>query len=228
MTAQNEQRTPRRNVLIGLMAAAASGLAFARQPTASVAPLKPGQLETMIPPQLDTWRFQATSGLVLPAPDALSDRLYDQIVKRVYVAPDMPIVMLLIAYSDRQDGMLQIHRPEICYPVGGFTLSDSRAIDLNAGVAKPVPSRFFTADGPSRTEQVLYWTRIGKDLPREWVDQRWAVVDANLAGQIPDGILVRLSAITPDSQLALKTLESFSTSLFRNVSAPTRRLLIGG
>jgi len=39
---------------------------------------------------------------------------------------------------------------------------------------------------------VLYWTRIGELVPTGWWSQRFAVVQSNLRGTIPDGLLVRL------------------------------------
>lgn len=217
----------RRNVVAGGLMLAASGLAYARTPTSTVPPVKKGAIDASLPKNVDGWRFESSSGLVLPPPDSLSDRLYDEIATRAYVGDNLPPVMLLIAYSNVQDGMLQVHRPETCYPVGGFALSASQIVDLNVGVARPIPCRFFTASGVSRTEQVLYWTRIGNEIPGRWIDQRMAVVRANIRGEVPDGILVRLSVIGSDAAVAIPLLQKFATSLVGQLPPTTRKLFLG-
>ncbi len=217
----------RRNVVAGGLMLAASGLAFARTPTSKVARIKKGAIDASLPTTVKGWKFESSSGLVLPPPDSLSDRLYDEIATRVYVSESLPPVMLLVAYSNVQDGMLQVHRPETCYPVGGFALSESRIVNLNVGAPEPVPCRFFTATGVSRTEQVLYWTRIGSEIPGRWFDQRMAVVRANIRGEVPDGILVRLSVVNSDAATAVPLLESFTADLLRQLPPATRNLFVG-
>lgn len=217
----------RRNVVAGGLMIAASGLAYARAPTTQVPPIKKGAIDASLPRTVLGWRFESSSGLVLPPPDSLSDRLYDEIATRVYVGEDLPPVMLLVAYSNVQDGMLQVHRPETCYPVGGFALSDLQVVEMNVGASRPVPCRFFTATGVSRTEQVLYWTRIGSEIPGRWFDQRMAVFRANLRGEVPDGILVRLSVLDTDAKSAIPVMERFTTALIRQLPTATRKLFVG-
>jgi EpsI family protein len=217
----------RRNVVAGGLMIAASGLAFARTPTAKAERIKKGAIDASLPSKVLGWKFETSSGLVLPPPDSTSDRLYDEIATRVYVAENQPPVMLLIAYSNVQDGMLQVHRPETCYPVGGYALSDSHIVDLNVGAAQPIPCRFFTATGVSRTEQVLYWTRIGTEIPGRWFDQRMAVFRANLRGEVPDGILVRLSVIDTDAKTAIPIMENFTRAMVHQMSPRMRTLLVG-
>lgn len=216
----------RRHVLIGGAMLAASGLAFARLPTAHAAPIAKARFNDWVPDTIGPWRFATVSGVVLPPPDALSDRLYDNIVARVYEAPDLPAMMLMIAYNNIQDGVLQVHRPEICYPVGGYKLSPTRNYELALG-NRTLPANVFAASGPDRTEQILYWTRLGDGFPRTWVEQRLAVARANVAGNIPDGVLVRLSLLGNDPDAALPLLERFARD-FLNVSPPPlRRILVG-
>jgi EpsI family protein len=217
----------RRNVVAGGLMLGAAALAYARTPQSTAPRSKKGAIDAALPKQIGGWAFESTSGLVLPPPDSLSDRLYDEIATRVYVGPDLPPVMMLIAYSNVQDGMLQVHRPETCYPVGGFELSDPRIVDLGVGGGRSIPCRFFTASGVSRTEQVMYWTRIGDEIPGRWLDQRMAVVRANLRGEVPDGVLVRLSMVGPDAAAAIPMLQRFAVGMLGGVPAPTRRLLVG-
>jgi EpsI family protein len=133
--------------------------------------------------------------------------------------------MMLIAYNNRQDGVLQVHRPEVCYPVGGYTLTDTRPVSMPA-LGKAVPSNFFTATSIERTEQVAYFTRLGNSYPRSWAEQRLAVIEENLAGRIPDGLLLRTSVLGRDPATALETLRQFIAQFAAAATPPLQKLLV--
>lgn len=216
----------RRHMLMGVALTATSAMAFVREPRVAVTPLKAGALEGMIPSQIGRWSFETKSGLVLPPDDPLSKSLYSDILTRVYVAEGRPPVMLLIAYSNTQNGMLQVHRPEVCYPAGGYALTETRTKSLDAAPNVQIPTRFFSAESASRSEQVMYWTRIGDTSPTSWVDQRVAVVRANLKQVIPDGVLVRISTVHPDYASAEPILAEFVSAMVDQLSPAGRKLLI--
>ena len=217
----------RRNMIMGAALCGVSALAYARLPRPNVQPLRPGVLDAMIPERIGDWVFETTSGLVVPPADALSDRLYDEVMTRVYVGRDVPPIMFLIAYSSTQTGLLQVHRPEVCYPVGGYRLSATTIAPLALDNRQSLPVRTFAAESPTRTEQGLYWTRVGDALPTNWALQRMAVVEANLQGIIPDGILVRASAIMPDARDAAPYLNRFIRDLAGSLDARGLKLLFG-
>ena len=216
----------RRNMLLGAVLGGASAIAFVRQPAIANPVVAEKNFESWVPEQFGNWKSVSQSGVVLPPPDALRDRLYDNLVTRVYTAPDRPPVMLLLAYNNAQDGVLQVHRPEFCYPVGGFVLSDTLDIMLEAS-GKDVPANFFTATAPNRVEQVAYFTRLGASYPRKWSEQRAAVIRANLAGDIPDGMMMRVSALGIDRQEAQPLLAGFSREFIENSNPRMQRLLLG-
>ena len=215
----------RRKVLLGLGLLATSGVALARQPVATNPRIETDALSGLIPDQIAGFSFNTESGLILPPSDALSDRLYDNLVTRTYTRPDGAIVMLLIAYNNRQDGVLQIHRPEVCYPAGGFQLTPTMPLQLPLTGPVPLEGQIFTASSDQRDEVVFYWTRIGSEFPKEWLDQRLAVAKANLSGIIPDGVLVRVSTLTRDRSVAEPLLASFVSDMFRRSPPELRRLL---
>ena len=217
----------RRMVVIGGALLVAGGAAIARQPAPVSAPVKTAMLEKMIPPKVEGWSFRDASGIVLPPPDALSDMLYSGLLTRTYAAESRAPMMLCIAYSNRQDGMLQVHRPETCYPAGGYSLSPTRTAQVANGLGGSIAANTFSADGINRTEQVLYWTRIGGSFPNTWLNQRLAVMRENLEGVIPDGILVRMSTLAPDMASALPDLEAFAGALVRSATPAGRKLLVG-
>ncbi|WP_260597141.1 exosortase-associated protein EpsI, V-type [Sphingomonas endolithica] len=214
-------------MLIGTALLGVGGAAIARQPEPIAVPVRKEALDKLIPLQIGNWTYRDASGIVLPPPDALSDALYSGLVTRSYVSPDRLPMMLLVAYSNVQDGMLQVHRPEVCYPAGGYHLSPTQVEQVPNGVGGGISANIFSADGISRTEQVLYWTRIGNSFPTSWLDQRMAVVRANLDGMIPDGILVRLSTLAPDMPAAQADLAAFAAQLVESASPAARQLLIG-
>jgi len=135
--------------------------------------------------------------------------------------------MLLMAYGSSQGGMLQIHRPEICYPASGFRLTETRVTHIPLGQGRSIPSRSFTGRSDTRTEQVLYWTRIGGLVPTSWTGQRIAVIRSNLAGSIPDGLLVRLSTVSDDSEQAQAMLKGFAHAMMEAIPLASRRMLVG-
>jgi EpsI family protein len=217
----------RRNMLVGGAMLATAALCYTRQPQPIPSVLGKTKLDSLIPNTIGRWTYETASGLVLPPRDQLSERIYDQLVTRVYSAPDGTGVMLLIAYSGRQDGMLQVHRPEVCYPASGYSLTEStdHPIPINAGFT--LPTRFIVAEGLSRTEQLIYWTRIGPSFPTGWLSQRRAVIDENIKGHIPDGVLVRMSAIANGDTPLTPIFDEFTQALIAAVPAKTRQILIG-
>jgi EpsI family protein len=226
--ASDRAGSTRRQIILGGAALATAGVAWARTPRISTAMIDPKKIEAIVPLKVGGWSYETKSGLVLPPPDQLAAQLYDQVVTRVYGSDtDLP-VMLLIAYGSSQDGMLQVHRPEVCYPASGYTLSETRdiAIPLPPGKAS-IPARAFTAVGQQRTEQLIYWTRVGTRFPRSWTEQRLAVVKDNLRGMIPDGVLVRISTVSDNVPDSRALLERFAAQLVETAPALGKALLIG-
>jgi EpsI family protein len=203
-----------------------AAVAAARVPSRSIDLLGDRRLEKIIPTRFGDWSFYSNSGLVVPPEDLLSEQLYSQLLTRVYTAPDRPSVMLLIAQAAGQTGILQIHRPEVCYPVGGFELSEATPYPVRAG-GRTLSAVSLTASSPQRVEQLLYWTRVGYDLPESWVDQRISVARANFRGDIPDAVLVRLSTISADRDASLAALSSFLEQLVGTVDQRARAFLLG-
>lgn len=216
----------RRQMVFGAAFLGAAAVAAARQPRSVIDLLGDRKLENVIPQQLGPWSFHSKSGLVIPPQDQLSDQLYAQLLTRVYTSPDSPPIMLLVAQGGGQTGVLQVHRPEVCYPAGGFVLMNQTQHQVGFS-SESLDTVAFTAAADSRVEQLIYWTRVGRELPDSWAEQRWAVAEANLKGQIPDAVLVRVSTISPDRQQSLALLDSFTRTLLETVSPATRKFLVG-
>lgn len=214
----------RRHFFMGAAMLATAGVAFARQPQVGNPVVKRETFEKWVPQEFGQWSMVGSSGVVLPSPDSLSDRLYDNLVTRVYDSPTAA-VMVLLAYNNMQDGVLQVHRPEICYPVGGYKLTETERISIPA-LGRQVPANIFTATGADRTEQVVYFTRLGSEYPRSWAEQRLAVVEENLAGRIPDGMMMRASVLSTDRPASLEALRGFFGDFATAAPPPLQRLLV--
>lgn len=215
----------RRELLLGGLMLAAAGTALWATPRRYQSSLGQAKLDTLVPKSFEGWTMETVSGLVLPPADQLSDAIYKELVTRTYSHPDHPPVMLLIAYGGSQGGVIQVHRPEVCYPAGGYRLTqiEPHVTPLAPGVE--VPSRFIRAESDVRTEQIIYWTRLGSHFPRTWGEQRVAVLEENLVGNIPDGVLVRMSTIAPGSVEGM--LDGFAAALYRSVGPRMRGVLVG-
>lgn len=217
----------RRQFLLGgaLMAAAATGMAL--RPRRIAEPLKEGTLDRVVPKKLGPYDYVTASGVVLPPADDLTERIYDQVLTRVYAADGLPAMMLLIAYGSAQDATLMLHRPDVCYPASGFTLSGAREVPVTLGAAGAHKVNFVSAQRNERTEQILFWSRIGDRFPVSARDEKMSVFLSNLAGAMPDGVLVRVSAVTPNADRALAELDNFNRLLLASVGGEGRRLLLG-
>jgi EpsI family protein len=215
----------RRKLLAGLGLVGLAGVLQARQPVPNKPRVPQKIIEDMVPKQVGDFAFETASGFVLPPSDALSDRIYDVLVTRSYVNPQGDVAMFLIAYNNQQDGVLQIHRPEVCYPAGGFVLSPVEPIEIPLPAGSGLPAQIFSARGEARNEVVSYWTRVGDDFPRKWSEQRLAVARENLRGFIPDGALVRLSTVANDATLVTPMFERFVADFFRASPPRLRQLL---
>ncbi|MFT3975966.1 MAG: EpsI family protein [Sphingomonas bacterium] len=224
-TGRRETRMTRRETILGGALLATAAASFALKPRHVEKLLGDAKLESLVPEAFGGWRYQAASGLVLPPADQLRDKIYSQLVTRAYTRADGETIMLLIAYSGAQDGTIQIHRPEICYPAGGFRLTTIAPHETSLAPGVAIPSRYIVAETELRREQLIYWTRIGDYFPTRWSEQREAVARENFAGVIPDGVLARISTTTTGDGRAL--LDSFARELYAAIGMRLRQVLVG-
>jgi EpsI family protein len=75
-------------------------------------------------------------------------------------------------------------------------------------------------------EQIIYWTRVGDQVPLSWRDQRIAVAEQNLRGVIPDAVLVRVSTVSSDTDEARATLDAFIQAMLASVPASKRNVFV--
>jgi EpsI family protein len=200
--------------------ALSEGLRFAQSANDAIV-----DVEALTPEAIGTWRRIAGPEMILPQ-ESVGSRFYEQAVTRVYGGEGLPLVMLAIAYGSRQDDRLEVHRPEACYPAQGFELAGGRSIELDLGQDKAIPARYLLARRHDRTEQIIYWTRVGELFPRTSVEQKLAVLRSSLALQIPDGILVRISTLGAKPE-DISVMATFARLLLNSSPSLLRRAMAG-
>ena len=218
----------RRDVLLGGGMLVAAGAAAALTPRHHVELLHGRKLDAIIPAKIGAWTTTPSAAFILPkTPGSLADRLYSDTVSRLYVAADALPVMMVLAYGNLQSDLLQLHRPEVCYAAVGFQISNSTRLDLPVARDIVVPARELTASTDNRIEPITYWTRIGDFLPTTRREQRTMRLREQLAGIVPDGILVRLSTVAEPTPATFAALAAFGRAFILAVKPADRGILVG-
>jgi len=185
------------------------------------------QLEPTVPRSFGDWTMTIQPAQVVnPQTQQLLDSIYSQILTRTYVHKDGYRIMLSMAYGDDQRGGLQAHRPEVCYPAQGFKVT-SQADGPLATPYGEIEVRRLTTVLKSRREPVTYWLTVGDQVIRSKLDKRLAEIRLAFTGQIPDGLLFRVSSIDEDPARAFAMQQRFAADLMSAVSASERRKLSG-
>ncbi len=220
----------RRDILMGgAMVAGAVG-AYAMTPRGRLVLMPDGlKLADIVPEQLGPWRVVPSAEIVLPKPakGSLAERLYGDQLARLYEADSAMPIFLVMAYGKIQNDSLQLHRPEVCYSAVGYSIENVRSGELAVNSALRLPVRDLVARSESRVETIVYWTRIGDDLPTSGTEQRIVKLHQQWDGYIADGILVRMSVPAEPSPEVLANLSDFARTLVAGVKPAGLPALIG-
>ena len=215
-------------LLAALMFTASIGAMVAR-PGTKVSDERPAiSLQSMIPKQFGDWREapQNYVQVVNPQTQELLDKLYSEILARVYVNSSGYRMMLSLAYGSDQRGSLQAHKPEVCYPAQGFVVQKNEAGRLATPFGDIPVRRLFTTMG-ARQEPLTYWFTVGDKAVQGTIQKRLVELIFGLTGRIPDGMLFRVSSIDPDPARAYQLQEQFINQLLEAVSSGGRKRLSG-
>jgi EpsI family protein len=185
-------------------------------------------LETTVPKQFGDWVElpDRRAQVVNPQTQELLNKLYSQILTRMYVNKEGYQIMLSMAYGDDQRGGLQAHRPEVCYPAQGFKLGkvEKGALATTFG---DIEVRRLTTSLGERNEPVTYWLTVGDQIINGTLDKRIAEIRLGLTGQIPDGLLFRISSIDTDPHRAFAMQQKFAADMMTAVPSRARKQLSG-
>lgn len=219
----------RRGLLIGGACIAAASAAYALKPRNRLVLLSEVKIAGVLPLTFGDWSAENADGLVQPNDEgSLAATLYSEIVGRIYhQGSSGAAIMMLAAYGDTQSDLLQLHRPEACYPAVGFELLSSVAASLRLPGGARLPVRHVVAKAQARQENIVYWTRLGEFLPASGSEQRVDRLRTALQGYLPDGLLMRFSIVSADSNAAFALIDEFVGELLASVRVKQRPALIG-
>ena len=218
-----------RVLLIFLAMALSSWLAYAFRPSVKVADSSPlGSLEASIPKRFGDWRVDDSLPVVLPSPDvqAKLDRIYNQVLSRTYVDSRGRHIMLSMAYGGDQSDGTTAHKPEICYPAQGLEIVFNRTGTMRVD-ERELPVRRLRARMGARHEPITYWIVVGDQAVTSATGMKMAQLRYGVRGLIPDGILVRVSSLDRDADVAYRRHEEFVRALVASLEPPMRQRLLG-
>jgi EpsI family protein len=217
------------SIAIGVAMAATSLLTVAVTPTPRVPmPHEQFTLAQIIPAHFGAWTVDPSVVPLQPDPgqQGMLEKIYDQTLSRTYVDPDGQRVMLSIAYGGDQSKSLQLHLPEVCYVAQGFQLLGDRDEVLPTRYGA-LPVRRLVARLHERNEPITYWITIGDKASKSGIEQKLRRLAYGLSGEIPDGMLVRVSTIGANARHAYGVQDRFITALLGALVPGDRAHLIG-
>ncbi|HMW73564.1 MAG TPA: EpsI family protein, partial [Cellvibrionaceae bacterium] len=130
------------------------------------------------------------------------------------------------AYGGDQSDALQLHKPEVCYVAQGFVLQDKQKITLPIAQNLIPLTRLRTNMG-NRNEPVTYWATIGDTVVNNGYAKKFVEIKYGLMGQIPDGVLTRISSIDEDSANAFTMQQQFISALMESLEPNIRAKFLG-
>jgi EpsI family protein len=209
-------------ILAALMCGAAVA-GFAGAPTIKLPPI---DLEKTVPDKFGGWHEVKEAGLLVnPQVPALIGKIYDEVLTRTYVNRDGDRIMLSMAWGDDQRGERQAHRPEICYPAQGLKVDTLNDGTLATSFGDIGVRRFATTG--TRQEPVTYWLAMAGHVVRNDFDKRMVQLSLFRNGQIPDGLLFRVSSVDRDAAHAFEVQQQFVADMMGAVTPDVRQRLSG-
>lgn len=220
--------TTKKWILLALMVFAAVA-AWAMRPTHLISETRSKSgLEQLIPTEFGQWRQleQSAGQIVNPQQSVLLKKLYTQTLSRTYVDADGSLIMLSIAYGANQSDNVALHYPEICYPAQGFQLQSNVKGTLKTNFGPIAVKRLTTSLG-NRSEPITYWATLGDKVVQSGLNTKLSQIEYGLKGQIPDGLIFRVSSITADSGVGFASQQRFVSDLIDALPAGSRTRIAG-
>lgn len=134
--------------------------------------------------------------------------------------------MLSVAYGgDQSDGM-NAHLPEVCYPAQGFQLLGAKTVELMLDGRRVITRQMQSRLGP-RYEPVTYWLTLGDHVAATRTQRKIEQMRYGLRGQVPDGMLVRVSTIDRDAPNGFSVQREFLQSMAAAIPDAHRNRILG-
>lgn len=218
------------SVVLGLGMMASAGAGKVLLPTHYLADSRPaGTFERLLPGAFGDWTEEKAlaAAVINPSVEQALKEIYTETLARTYINRAGYRIMLSVAYGANQSDGLQVHYPEICYPAQGFEVTDKRRDALATPWGAIPVKRLETNLSGDRYEPVTYWTTVGDTVAMGNIDKKLAEMRYRMGGQIPDGLLFRVSSIDTDAGRAFVQHTAFVNQLLAALPADTRRRLAG-
>ena len=185
-------------------------------------------LNQAVPKSFGDWTVDTTVVPLPPSPDQQSvlNQIYDQILSRTYVNSKGERIMLSITYGSRQNQQMRAHRQEVCYSAQGFKITDLQRTTFPLAVGPVAGTRMIATQGP-RVEPVTYWFTMGDSVVLSYLDREVVQFKYAMAGVVPDGYLIRISNLSPNTDQAFVQHIEFANTLFKNIDLELKRRLVG-
>lgn len=220
----------RRAVLFAMSAAAASVGAVALKPRTRASEVFARiDLASQVPDTFGEWRLDRSMVPVLPDPalQAKLDQIYTQVMAKTYAGPGGTRVMLSIAYgADQGSDATAVHRPEFCYSAQGFSIRSLGEQRLNIN-GHALDVRRLVARLGARTEPISYWVTLNDRAVLPGAERKLEQIRLGLLGQIPDGMLVRVSNIGAETSAGFALHDAFIATLERSMVQTLRPRYFG-
>lgn len=217
-----------------LLAAAMVSVAWASEafrPRERIADTKPKiELEEQVPKRFGDWVVDRSLAPILPSPDVQErlDALYSAILARTYVNPAGQRVMLTIAYgTDQSSEATAVHRPEFCYSSQGFRVRGAGASTVQLPDGRGLEVQRLIATQGRRFEPITYWITIDEEVTLPGIGRKVEQIRYGLKGQIPDGMLVRLSTVGMEEADSRRVQAEFIRALFSSMDGSIRSRYFG-
>ncbi len=218
-----------RGIILAVAMLAASGAAMALRPTHKIAAEGPAiDLERLVPAQFGDWRSEPmrSGQIVNPQQTEMLERIYTQTLTRTYVNSKGERVMLSIAYGEDQSDAKQLHYPEVCYPAQGFQVISKELGVIKTDFGDIRVKKLLTVMG-NRSEPLTYWTTVGNRVVVGGKETKLEQLKYGFKGQIPDGLLFRVSSITQDVEEGYAAQQNFVRVLAGSLPSESRLRLAG-
>jgi EpsI family protein len=219
----------RRNQILMVLMIAASVLALALVPAHRIADDgKKFDLESMIPKKFGGWTElpEQRHQIINPELQQSMERIYSQTLLRTYYNQAGEQIMLSIAYGADQSDVKSLHYPEVCYPAQGFQVLSREPGEIKTEYGNIRVKRVLTMKG-NRTEPLTYWSTVGNVVVRGNKETKLEQLRYGLHGDIPDGLLFRVSSIKQDAEAGYAIQQDFVRELLASIPEADRLRLAG-
>jgi len=218
-----------RFLLVGAAMVLAVGLSFAIEPP------KGGKadsvdLKKVVPEVFGEWSLDPQMALVVLRPDVEAGlaKVYQQTLSRTYMNSKGERMMLSIAYTGDIDRQMDIHRPEFCYPAQGFDVVARTQDGTVATALGQLPVKRLVASHGPRVEPITYWITVGDTTATKGWERKVVVkLRYGLTGQIPEGMLVRVSSVSGDVATAYTHQSEFIKEMLGAIDEKERKRFVG-